>query len=72
MDTYFTSEKIAELVTRHNWEMVRSGGDGKYKLRQRDQHHIATADFDAAEEVASKFCVTPNAILTGSRSESDR
>lgn len=60
MDPYFTDEKIAELVTRHNWELVPADGHGKYKLRQKDRYYMTTADFDAADEVVRKFCVAYN------------
>lgn len=47
-DAYFTAEKIEFLVKNHNWEMVPSGA-GKFKLRQKDNHHMTTVDFEAAE-----------------------
>jgi len=56
MDKYFTKKKIEELVTKHNWEMVKSK-DGKYKLRQRDKHYMTTVDFDAAVSTAKMLCV---------------
>jgi hypothetical protein len=57
MDEYFTDEKIAELVTKHNWEMVPAGG-GRHKLRQKDMNYMETVEFMATEEAVSKFCVT--------------
>lgn len=55
MDPYFTEEKIEELVTRYNWEMVPAR-NGKYKLRQKDAHYMTTVDFSAALSVVRKFC----------------
>ena len=60
MDGYFTDEKIDELVTIHNWEMVPASG-GRYKLRQKDKHYMETVEFIATENSVNKFCVTPNA-----------
>jgi len=54
MDSYFTDEKIEQLVTCHNWEMVRAD-DGKYKLRQIDRHYMTTVDFVASDETAEKY-----------------
>ena len=56
MDNYFTDEKIQELTTKHNWEMVPAGtGNGRYKLRQKDRHYMTTIDFEATEEIVKKY-----------------
>ena len=60
MDEYFTDEKIFELITKGNWELVTASG-GRHKLRQKDKHYIETVEFMATKEAVSKFCVTPSA-----------
>ena len=51
MDQYFTTEKIRQLVTKHNWELVHSD-NGLYKLRQKDKHYMTTRDFEVSESIA--------------------
>ena len=48
MDNYFTDELIEELTTNYDWELVPSR-DGKFKLRQKDSHHMTTSDFYATD-----------------------
>lgn len=62
MDGYFTDEKIEQLVTRHNWELVPSVGD-MYKLRQKDKHYMTSFDFHATDETVRKFCVAQKVEL---------
>ena len=59
MDAHFTDEKIEELVTKYNWEMVPTG-DGKFRLRQKDKHYMTTVDFGATTTTERKFCVPYN------------
>ena len=70
MDSYFTGEKIEELVTKYNWEMVPIS-DGKYRLRQKDKHYMTTVDFAATTTTTRKFCVTYNAVLSGAAKKQD-
>ncbi len=58
-DPYFTDDKIEELVTQFNWEMVKSGS-GKYRLRQKDSHHMTTVEFAASGAIARRFCALDN------------
>lgn len=56
MDSYFTKEKIEDLIINHNWELVRDYG-GRYKLRQTDKHYMTTVSFDADDSVVDKFLI---------------
>lgn len=55
-DDYFTEEKIEQLVTQHNWEMIEAG-NGKYKLRQKENHYMTTVDFSAPDHMVKKYLV---------------
>ena len=54
VDEYFTTDKVKDLTTNHNWEMV-TAGDCKFVLRQKDDHAMKTVEFHATDETA-RFC----------------
>lgn len=51
---YFNEERINNLTTNYNWELVRLSNGG-YHLRQKDKHYMKTVDFDLPDKVANKI-----------------
>ena len=54
VDTYFTDEKISDLIANHNWEMVRAPS-GLYQLRQKTKRYMNTVEFYANPETVRKY-----------------
>lgn len=53
-DTYFNWEKVLELTSQRNWELVRLK-EGKFRLEQKDKRYILTVPFNADEQTKKYF-----------------
>jgi hypothetical protein len=58
MSKYFTEQKINQLITENNWELV-SQQPGLYFLRQKDKHYMKTVFFQLSDEIINRLDSPP-------------
>ena len=54
----FTEDEIKNLVSNHNWELVKQD-DNYYYLRQKDRHYMKTNYFQLADYKADRINKPP-------------
>jgi len=52
-DIYFSEEKVKELITHENWELVRV--TAHYRLRQKEKIYTMTMCFELGDDFAEKY-----------------